>query len=74
MDCDEIIVKNEPACVDRPTRSSVKRQMSKQQRSKTDASKTSSKRPKLSTKQFYFIYLNLFKFKAIKLLCKSKVE
>ena len=59
MDCDEIIVKNEPVCFDRPTRSSVKRQISKQQPSKTDASKTSSKRPKFSTKQFYFIYLYL---------------
>ena len=56
MDCGEIFVKNEPVCVDRPTRSSVKRQISQ---SKTGASKTSSKRPKLSTKQFYFIYLYL---------------
>ena len=52
MDCDQTFVKNEPVCVDRPTRSSVKRQISKQQQSKTDTSKTSSKRPKLSTKQF----------------------
>ena len=62
MNCDEIIVKNEPVCFDRSTRSSVKRQISQ---SKTDVSKTSSKRPKLSTKQFYFIYLYL---SAIKLL------
>ena len=55
MDCDQIIVKNEPVCFDRPTRSSVKRLISKQQQSKTAASKTSSKRPKLSTKQYYFI-------------------
>ena len=55
MDCEKIVVKNEPVCFDRPTRSSVKRQISKQQQSKTDASKASSKRPKLSTKLFYFI-------------------
>jgi hypothetical protein len=60
MDCDEIIVKNEPVCIDRPTRSFVKRQISKQQQSKTDASKTSSKQPKLSTKQFYFIYYLIY--------------
>ena len=63
MDCDEIFVKNEPVCVDRPTRSSVKRQISQ--------SKTSSKRPKLSTKQFYSIFLYLA---AIKLLCKLKMD
>ena len=66
MDCDEIIVKNEPANVDRPTRNSTKRQINKQQQSKTDASKMSSKRPKLSTKQFYFIS---FYLTSIKLLC-----
>lgn len=55
MDCDEIVVKNEPVCFDRLTRSSVKRQISKQRQSKTGASNTSSKRPQLSTKQYYFI-------------------
>jgi hypothetical protein len=46
MNCEKIIVKNEPACVDNNPIRFVKRPISRQQHSKADKSKTSSRRSK----------------------------